>query len=109
MLSRRQGETSGADDPRVLEIALAPSPVAGGEIDERGRALFVRAAEVGQHVDGKARAPHQRGLDEVVAEYMAPERRLARQVRQTAMIGERARADDRVVAPVIAVVSHPRA
>ena len=32
---------------------------------------------------------------------------LARQVRQSAMIGERARADDRVMAPVIALMSHP--
>ena len=109
MLSRRQGEALGADDPRVLEIALAPSPVASREIDERGRALFVRAAEVGQHVNGKARAPHQARLDEIVAEDVAAERRLARQVRQSAMVGERARTDDRVVAPVVAVPPHPRA
>ena len=99
----------GADDPRMLEIALAPSPVASREIDQRGRALFVGAAEVGQHVNSKARAPHQRRLDEIVAEDVAAERRLARQVRQSAMVGERARADDRVVAPVVAVPPHPRA
>ena len=38
-----------------------------------------------------------------------PNGRSAGQVRQSAMIGERARADDRVMAPVIAVMSHPGA
>ena len=88
---------------------MAPSPVASREIDQRGRALFVRAAEVGQHVNSKARAPHQRRFDEIVAENVPAERRLARQVRQSAMVGERARPDNRVVAPVVAVPPHPRA
>ena len=97
-----------ADDPHVLEVALAPSPVARRKVDERGRALFVRAGEIGQHVDRVARAPDEPRLDEIMAENVAAERRLARQIRQPAMIGERARADDRVMAPVVAVASHPR-
>ena len=109
MLSCRQCEATGADDARVLQIALAPSTVAGREIDERGRALFVGAAEAGQHVDGVSGAKHEPRLDEIVAENVAAERWSARQVRQAAMIGERARADDRIVAPVVAVASHPGA
>ena len=77
MLPRRQPEAPGADDARVLEIALAPSPVAGRKIDERGRALFVGAAEVGQHVDRVAGAKHEPGLDEIVAEDVSAERRSA--------------------------------
>ncbi len=96
-----------ADDARVLEIALAPSPVARGEIDQRGRALLVGAAEGRQHVDRVSRAPDQRRLDEVVAEDVAAERRPAREIRQAAMIGEGAGADDGVVAPVVAVAPHP--
>src|SRR6202034_3968821 len=97
----------GADDAGMLEIALAPSPVAGRKIDERRRALLVGAAKVRQHVDGVPGAKHESRLDEIVAENVAAERRSARQVRQSAMVGESARADDRVMAPVVAVMSHP--
>ena len=97
----------GADDARVLEIALAPSPVARREIDQRGRAFLVGAAEGRQHVDRISGAPDERRLDEVVAEDVAAERRPAREIRQAAMIGEGAGADDRVMAPVVAVAPHP--
>ena len=109
MLPRRHHEALGADDARVLQIALAPAAVARREIDQRGRALLVGAAERRQHVDRIAGAADQRRLDEIVAEDVAAERRLAGQVRQAAMVGEGARADDRVVAPVIAVAAHPGA
>src|SRR3984957_14064676 len=102
MLPRRQGEASGADDARVLKIALTPSPVAGCKIDQRRRALFVRAAEAGQHINGVTGAKHEPRLDEIVAENVAAERRFAWKVRQSAMVRERARADDRVMAPVVA-------
>ena len=103
------GEATGADDARVLEIALAPSPVAGRKIDERRRALFVGAAEVGQHVDRVSGAQHEPRLDEIVAENVAAKRWSARQVRQSAMISERARADDRVMSPVVSIMPHPGA
>ena len=93
---------------RVLQIALAPAPVARRQIDQRRRAFLVRAAERRQHVDRPAGAAHQRRLDEVVAEDVAAERRLARQVGHAAMVGEGAGADDRVVAPIVAVAPHPR-
>ena len=94
---------------RVLQIALAPAPVARRQVDQRGRALLERAAQRRQHVDRLAGAAHQRRLDEIVAEDVAAEGRPARQVRQAAMVGEGAGADDRVVAPVIAVAPHPGA
>ena len=54
-----------------------------------------------------AAAPHQRRLDEVVAHDLAAERRAARQLRQAAQLGERRGADDRVVAPVVALAPCP--
>ena len=107
MLSRRPDEPFGAHDARVLEITLAPSPVARRKIDQRRRAFFVRPAERRQHVDRVSSAAHERRLDEIVAEDMAPERGPARKIRHAAMIGERAGADDRVMAPIIAVAPHP--
>ncbi len=91
----------------MLQIALAPAPVARREIDQRGRAFLEAAAKRRQHVDRPAGAADQRRLDEIVAEDVAAERRLARQVGHAAMVGEGASADDRVMAPVIAVAAHP--
>ena len=107
MLAGGEDEASARQHADVLQIALAPAPVARGQIDQRRRALLERAAERGQHVDGVAGPAHQRRFDEVVAEDMAAERRTSRQIRQAAMVGEGARADDRVVAPVIAVAPAP--
>ncbi len=72
----------------MLQIALAPAPVARRQIDQRGRAFLVGAAERRQHIDRIAGAPDQRRLDEIVAEDMAAERRPAAQIRQAAMRGE---------------------
>ena len=87
----------------MLEIALTPAPVARRNIDERGRTLFVAAAKVWQHIDGITGAPDQCRLDKIMAEDMAAERRTPAQNRQAAMRGERLGANDRVMAPVIAV------
>src|SRR3546814_10265759 len=67
------------------------------------RRLLPAAAQVVGHAQFPPRAPQQRRLDEVVAEDLAPERRLARQMRQVAIVDERPDADDRVVAPEVAV------
>ena len=91
----------------VLQVALAPAPVARRDVDERGRALLVAAREVVQHVDRVAGAPHQRRLDEIVAEHVAAERRPAGKVGQPATGREGARADDGVVAPIVAVPARP--
>ncbi len=92
---------------QVLQIALAPAAVARGEVDQRGRALLVTAAERRQHINGVAGAQHQRGLDKIMAENVAAEGRAPAQRWQAAMGGESLDADDRVVAPVIALASRP--
>ena len=79
------------DDPHVLQVALAPAPVARREVDQRRRALLVGAVEVRQHVDRPAGAADQRRLDEVVAEDVAAEGRLALEVGQAGMGREGAR------------------
>ena len=91
----------------MLEIALAPAPVAHREVDERGRALLIAAFEVGEHRDGPAAAPNERGFDEVVAQDVAAEWRLSGKARQARMAGEGREPDDGVVPPVIAVLAAP--
>src|SRR6516165_11920375 len=91
----------------MLQIALAPAPVARGKIDEGGRALFVTAAKVRQHIDSIARAADQGRLDEVMAEDQPAEWRTPFQGWQTAMVGEGPGANDRIMSPIIAVASHP--
>ena len=107
VLPRRELQAARADDPAVLQVALAPAPVARRDVDERGRALLVAAREVVQHVDRVAGAPHQRRLDEIVAEHVAAERRPAGKVGQPATGREGARADNGVVAPIVAVPARP--
>ena len=97
----------GRQKPCVLQVALAPAPVARGDIDQRRRAFLVGALESRQHVDSVARAPDQRRLDEIVTENVPAEWRLSAQVRQSTVRREGGGADDGVVAPVIAVSAHP--
>ena len=73
-----------------------------------GGALFIGAVKRRQHEDGPAGAPHQRRLDEIMAEDMAAEGLAALEVGQPCRIGEGLAADDGVVAPVIAVARHAR-
>jgi len=91
----------------MLQIALAPAPVAHREIDEGGRAFLIAARKVGEHIDRPAAAPDEGRLDEVVAENMPAERRLAGQGRHAGMARKGAHADDGVVPPVIAVLAAP--
>ncbi len=107
MLSRRPMQAAGEKHARMLQIALAPASVADRQVDERGRAFLVGAAERRHHVDRIAGAADERRLDEVMAHDMPAPRRAAAQVRQAAMAREGFRADDGVVAPVIAVAAHP--
>ena len=103
----RPREALAPDDGEMLDVALRPTPVARRDVEQRRRAVFPAAAERRQHAHGPARAAQQRGFDEVVRQDRAAERLLARQNRQARGRGERAHADDRVVAPVVAVVALP--
>ena len=91
----------------MLQIALAPAPVARGEIQQRRRAFLETAAERGRHVDGPAGAPHQRRFDEIVAENMSAERLAAAQFGQARISRKGAHADDGVVPPIIALGAVP--
>src|SRR5262245_58302274 len=91
----------------MLQIALAPAPVARGEFDEIGWRLLVGAAEAGQHVDGPAGAPNEGRFDEIMAHDMAAERLASLELRQASTFGEGAHANDGVVSPVITVAPMP--
>ncbi len=87
----------------MLQITLAPAPVAYRQVDQRRRAFLVAAFQAGHHVHGPAATPDQRSLDEVVAQDMAAERLPSAQFRQAGLFGEGTGTDQRVVAPVIAL------
>ena len=91
----------------MLEVALTPAPVALHLLEQRGGRLLVAPGEVVGEPERVARAPEQRRLDEVVAQDLAAERRPAGQPRQPAVLHERRDAEDRVVAPVLAVAELP--
>ena len=68
--------------PQVLHVALTPAAVAAqvaGQGFGRGLETF---GGLGQHPHAPARAPQERGLDEIVAQDDAAARGLARQMRQ---------------------------
>ena len=91
----------------VLQIALAPAAVADCQVGERRGTLLITAAQRGHHVDRPAGAAHQCGLDKVVAHDQAAERFSPRQFRQAGGFGESTRADQRIVAPIIALGAVP--
>ena len=95
-------------NPQVLEVALAPAPVALGVVD-KGRRQFLEASrEIRGEPQLVAGATEERGLDEVVTQDLAAERLAPRQAWQTAMPGEGRNADDGVVAPGVTVGHLPK-
>ena len=102
-------QAGGAEQAGVLQVALAPAAVAGGELDQVRRRVLVAAGEVVGHPHRPAAAAQEGGLDEVVAEDQPAERGLAGQLGQAAAVGEGPGADDGVVAPVVAGVAEPGA
>src|ERR1700737_4419503 len=99
-LARRQNR-------QMLQIALAPSPVARGEIQQRRRAFFVTAAESWGHVDGPAATPHQCRFDEVVAEDMPADRLAPPEFGKSRVLRKSAHPDDCIVSPIIAFGAVP--
>ena len=92
---------------QVLQVALTPAPVALHLLEQRRRRLLVAAGKVEGQPQLPAGASEQRRFDEVVAEDLAAERRLAGQSRQGAVLHERRDANDRVVPPVLTVAELP--
>ena len=74
-------------------------------IDQRRRRIFPATLELGRDSDFPAGAAQQGRFDEIVAEDVTAERRVARQYGQSAILHERFDANDRVMALVIAVLA----
>src|SRR5262245_53954625 len=91
----------------MLQIPLAPTSVANRKIGQRWRYLLVTARHPRNHVHSPAASAHQRSLDEIVTHDGSAEWLAAREFRQSGALGERARADHRVVAPVVAFRAMP--
>src|SRR5262249_35920106 len=70
----RAEETLGEEQAEMLEVALAPAPVAPHLLEQRGRHLLPAAAEIVGEPERPAGASHERRLDEVVAQDLAAER-----------------------------------
>src|SRR5215472_12254399 len=81
--------------------------IARGVVDDIRRYLFPAAAEVRELAHLVAGAAHEGGLDEVVAEDLATERRPAGEPRQRAVLREGSQPHDGVVTPVVALPDLP--
>src|SRR5712664_1678685 len=92
---------------QMLKVALAPSPVAGCEIQQRWRAFFEAAAQSRHHSDGPSRSPHQRRFYKIVAENMPTKRFATLEVREACVLRKCAHANDRVVPPIVAFGAMP--
>ena len=68
----------GEQQAQVLEVALTPAAVALHLLEQRAGRLLPGSGQIEREPDRPARAAEQRRLDEVVAEDVAAERRLAR-------------------------------
>ena len=62
-----------ADDLHVLQIALCPTAIANGHIDQCGGRLFPGAAAIGGHAHFPAAAAHERGFDEIMGQHESAE------------------------------------
>src|SRR5690606_28417555 len=72
------------EQPPMLEISLAPPPVALGVVDDILRPFLERAFQIGIETHDPSGARQKRGLDIIMAEDMTAERRFAAQCRQPA-------------------------
>ena len=91
-------EPAREQDLHLLDIALAPAAVARSKVDDGRRRFFVGADNVARDFHAPTGAAEEGGFDKVVAQDLAAERFLARQVRQ-GQIG-RASCRERVSSPV---------
>src|SRR6185312_10538860 len=107
MQPARPMETLGEDDLAMLQIALAPAAVAACQVVERGWRFLIGPAKRGKHVNRPAGAADERRLDEIVAQDVSAEGFFAAEFGETGGFGESARADDGVMAPVVAIAAVP--
>src|SRR5262249_41662008 len=100
-------QTLGRHDARMLKVALAPTPVADGKVDDRGRRLLEGSLEIVGNDHRPAGATNEGCLDEIMTENMPTEGWLAAEQRQAGSASERLAANDGVVAPIIALAAAP--
>ena len=91
----------------MLQISLAPAPVALQLIDERRRHLFIASREIIRQPDSPAGPAHQSGFHKIMAQYGAAQGRLAGKLRQPAILHKRVDADDGIVPEVLGVPELP--
>src|SRR3954451_3982497 len=101
MEPRNPMQSAGRKYREVLKVALAPSPVACREIQQRGGTFFETAAERRRHSDRPSPAPHQGCFNKIVAQNMTAERFSAPQLWQAGVLCKRAHPDDRIMSPVV--------
>src|SRR6056297_359044 len=92
----------------MLHVAPAPATVAQHVINERGRCFLVGSAGPWQEPNGPTGPTHQTCLDEIMAQDQGLTATAPPQMRQLRAVCKGARANDRVVAPVVALVARPK-
>src|SRR5207244_637024 len=93
------GKSARPNDTQMLEVALRPSSVTHGDIDQRWRTALVGALQLGEHANLPTGASEKCGLHEIVALNVPPERRIARQGRQPGGLRECSRPENGVMSP----------
>src|SRR5690554_1302937 len=100
-------QSTGSQQPQMLQVALNPAPVSLGEIENIAGYFFVALFESDIEMHFPASAPQQRRLDEIVAEDFSSQRGPAGEGRQATASHEGLRADNGVVAPEVYRVALP--
>ncbi len=91
----------------MLEVALAPAPVAYRIIDQGRRIFLVAAFGQRDHMNTPAATTQQRRFDQVVAHDRTAKRRPAFQGRKTAAFGKGAHPNNGVMTPETALRARP--
>src|SRR4051812_49140614 len=86
---------------QMLQIALTPTSVARGKIQQRWRAFLVAAAQRRRHMDRQTATAHERSFNEIMAEDVPAERLAAAQFRKGGVLGKSSDTDDGVMSPVV--------
>src|SRR6187401_2037948 len=86
---------------QMLQIALAPAPIASGKVRKGGRSFLIATTHCGRHVDRPAAAAHEGGLDEVMAQYVATEWLASAEFGQACMFGKGADPNNGIMPPVV--------
>src|SRR5690606_15370561 len=107
MQARGHCQAASKQEAYVLHVALTPTSVADEHVTDRGRCFFIGTLQISIEAYPPARATQQRGLNEIVADYMPAEGCLALEDGQMRRGSESLRADDGVVTPEVTSDSVP--